>query len=185
MMEKAKELIVTEISEASSLPIDPDRAEDHPHPVRLLQGRQSRPGHLSSAAMLLSSILLFLFFVLLSAFFSSSETAFIGSNPYTLEYLENKGSKTGRAVTPHPGPRRRFPGDHPHRQYPRQRRRGLAGHVSSSASFVADRETAVLLATIATTLILLVLLRDQPKIYAAYNPLKISLLFSAPDPRSS
>jgi putative hemolysin len=41
---------------------------------------------------------IFFLFLVLSAFFSSSETAFISVNPYTLEYLEKKGSKRARLV---------------------------------------------------------------------------------------
>ena len=48
--------------------------------------------------MFLSALLLFLLFLALSAFFSSSETAFVASNPYTLESMENKGSKKARLV---------------------------------------------------------------------------------------
>lgn len=48
--------------------------------------------------MFLSALLLFLLFLALSAFFSSSETAFLASNPYTLESMENKGSKKARLV---------------------------------------------------------------------------------------
>ncbi len=40
--------------------------------------------------MLLPGLLLFVLFLALSAFFSASETAFVASNPYTLEYLEKK-----------------------------------------------------------------------------------------------
>ena len=47
---------------------------------------------------MLSSILLFLTFVILVAFFSSAETAFMGANPFTLDYLEKKGSKRAGLV---------------------------------------------------------------------------------------
>ena len=43
--------------------------------------------------MLLPGILLFVLCLFLSAFFSSSETAFIAVNPYSLEYQERQGSK--------------------------------------------------------------------------------------------
>jgi putative hemolysin len=45
-------------------------------------------------------------------------------------------------------------------------------------SFVPDRERAVLYATIATTLCLLVFSEINPKIYAAYHPLKVSVRFA-------
>jgi putative hemolysin len=129
--------------------------------------------------MLLPSLVLFLFFIILSAFFSSSETAFIGSNSYTLDYLEQKGSKRAGAV-----------------------KRILsridnflatiligntlvnvaAASVATSlfVSFIPDRRTAVLMATIATTLLLLVFSEINPKIYAAYNPLKVSFVLAKP-----
>ena len=40
--------------------------------------------------MLLPGTLLFVLCLFLSAFFSSSETAFIAANPYSLEYREKK-----------------------------------------------------------------------------------------------
>ena len=48
--------------------------------------------------MQLPALLLFILFLLLSAFFSSSETAFVATNPYRLEYLEKKGSKRAKLV---------------------------------------------------------------------------------------
>jgi putative hemolysin len=43
--------------------------------------------------MILPGILLFVLCLFLSAFFSSSETAFIAVNPYSLEAQERKGSR--------------------------------------------------------------------------------------------
>jgi putative hemolysin len=129
--------------------------------------------------MLWPSVLLFLFFILLSAFFSSSETAFIGSNPYTIGYLEKKGS----------------------------RRAGLVKKILSRVddllativigntlvnvaaaslatyifvSLIPETKTAVILATTVTTLILLFFSEINPKIYAAYHPLKTSFFFARP-----
>jgi len=127
--------------------------------------------------MLLPSILLFLFFIILSAFFASSETAFIGSNPYTLEYLEKKGSKRAGIVKKILARIDDF------------LTTVLIGNtlVNVAAASVAtyvfglyfpDKKTAVLLATITTTLLLLFFSEINPKIYAAYNPLKISFLFA-------
>ncbi|MDP2915139.1 MAG: hemolysin family protein [Candidatus Aminicenantes bacterium] len=129
--------------------------------------------------MLLASILLFAVFLILSAFFSSSETAFIGSNPYTLDYLEKKGSKRAGAVK---------------RILARLDDflatvligntlvNAAAASVATSlfVSFIPDRETAVLLATIVTTLFILFFSEINPKIYAAYNPLKISFVMAKP-----
>jgi putative hemolysin len=128
---------------------------------------------------MLSSILLLLFFVLLSAFFSSSETAFIGSNRTTLESLAAKGSKKAGRV-------RRILA-----RVDRFLVTILIGNTLVNAAaaslttyivgtYVVDREKAVLLATVATTLILLVFAEINPKVYAAHHPLKIALLFSRP-----
>jgi len=54
--------------------------------------------HLLIPGMLLPALILFFFFLILSAFFSSSETAFIASNPYKLKYLEKKGNKNAKLV---------------------------------------------------------------------------------------
>ena len=129
--------------------------------------------------MLLPSILLFVVFLILSAFFSSSETAFIGSNTYTLDYLEKKGSKRAGAVK---------------RILSRVDDflatiaigntlvNAAAASIATSlfVSFVPDRETAILLATIATTVFILAFSEINPKIYAAYNPLKISFFAAKP-----
>ena len=48
--------------------------------------------------MILTSILLFVVFLLASALFSSSETAFLSSNPYSLDLLEQKGSRRARLI---------------------------------------------------------------------------------------
>jgi putative hemolysin len=124
--------------------------------------------------MLLPAILLFILFIVFSAFFSSSETAFISSNPYTIEYLEKKGSKKAGAVKKILNRVDDFLatiliGN------------TLANVAAASVatyifvSFVPDRGRAVLYATIATTLFLLVFSEINPKIYAAYHPLKVSV----------
>jgi putative hemolysin len=126
---------------------------------------------------MLSSILLFLMFVILSAFFSSSETAFIGANPYTLDYLEKKGSKRAGLV-------KRILS-----QVDDFLAAILIGNTLSnvaaaslatyvSVSLVRDKETAVLLATAGTTLILLFFSEINPKTYAAHHPLKLSLFLA-------
>jgi len=129
--------------------------------------------------MPLVSFLLFFFFILLSAFFSSSETAFIGSSPYTLDYLQSKGSKRAGRVKAILARVDDFLATI------------LIGNTlanvaaaSLATSFIAGlvphKNTAVLLATFATTILLLFFAEINPKIYAAYNPLKLSFLFSGP-----
>jgi putative hemolysin len=128
--------------------------------------------------MLLSSIFIFIFFILLSAFFASSETAFIATNPYTLDYLEKKGSKRAGSVKKILDRVDDFLATI------------LIGNTlvnvaaaslatSIVSSLVHNEKQAILLATSGTTLILLFFSEINPKVYAAYNPLKISF-FLAP-----
>jgi len=129
--------------------------------------------------MLLPSILLFALFLVLSAFFSSSETAFIGSNTYTLEYLEKKGSKRAGAV-------KRILSRIDDFLATIAIGSTLVNTAAASlatsvlVSLIPDQETAVLLATIATTLFILIFSEINPKIFAAYNPLKISFFAAKP-----
>jgi len=128
--------------------------------------------------MLLSSIFLFAFFIFLSAFFSSSETAFIATNPHTLDYLEKKGSKRASAVKKILARVDDFLAT------------VLIGNTLVNAaaaslatsivsSLVPNEKQAILLATAGTTLVLLFFSEINPKVYAAYNPLKLSF-FLAP-----
>lgn len=129
--------------------------------------------------MLFSASLLFLLFLLLSAFFSSSETAIIASNPYTLDYLDKEGSKRARLV----------------KQMMRKLENLLvtilfgntlvntaAASVATFifASFMPDKREAVLLATISTTFLILFFGEINPKTFAAYNPVKVALWFIHP-----
>jgi putative hemolysin len=129
--------------------------------------------------MPIASILLFLLFVLLAAFFSASETAFISSSPYTLDYLQKKGSKRAGAVKKILARVDDFLATI------------LIGNTlvsvaaaslatSLAAGLVPRPHAAVLLATAATTILLLFFAEINPKIYAAYNPLKLAFLFSRP-----
>jgi putative hemolysin len=130
--------------------------------------------------MPIAPILLFLLFVLLAAFFSASETAFLSSNPYTLDYLHAKGSKRAGAVKTILARVDDFLATI------------LIGNTlvnvaaaSLATSVVAglvphNQNAAVLLATVATTILLLFFSEINPKIYAAYNPLKLSFLFARP-----
>ena len=128
---------------------------------------------------MLPSVLLFSLFILLSAFFNSSETAFIGSNRYTLEYLEAKGSKKAGLV----------------RRILSRVDAFLATIVigntlvntaaASLATYiagmlVANQEQAILLATVGTTVVLLFFSEINPKIYAAHHPHKLAFFFALP-----
>jgi len=130
--------------------------------------------------MLFPAILLFFLFLLLSAFFSSSETAFVAANPYRVDYLEKKGSKSAKLVK-------------------KMLRRVddllatiLIGNTlvntaaASTATFIfvsfmpSNKNQAVLLATVVTTLLILIFSEITPKTYAAHNPVKLSFLFIQP-----
>ncbi len=129
--------------------------------------------------MLLPALLLFLLFVLISAFFSSSETAFISSNPYTLEYLEKKGSTKAGAV-------RKTLARIDHLLTAILIGNTLANVAAASVAtyilvaLLPNQKQAVLLATVATTIFLLFFSEINPKIYAAYNPVKLSFLYIYP-----
>jgi putative hemolysin len=130
--------------------------------------------------MILTSILLFLIFLLLSAFFSASETAFLSLNPYTLDLMEQKGSRRARLT-------KRLLA-----RIDQLLATILIGNtlVNIAAASVAtlfflsimpeDRNKAALLATLATTLFILIVGEINPKTFAAYYPLKVSRLLIHP-----
>jgi putative hemolysin len=129
--------------------------------------------------MSLHVFILFFLFLLLSAFFSSSETAFIAANPYRLGLLEKKGSSQAGLV-----------------QKLRNKIDDLLATIlvgntlvnvaaSSVATFIfvsiiPNKNQAVVLATVVTTLLILIFSEITPKTYAAHNPVKLSLLFARP-----
>lgn len=126
--------------------------------------------------MLFPALILFFLFLLLSAFFSSSETAFIASSPFKIEFLEKKGSRRAKLV-----------------QKMLARVDSLLATiligntlVNTAAasvatfifvSFIPNKNQAVLFATIVTTFMILILSEITPKTYAAHNPIKVSFLF--------
>jgi putative hemolysin len=129
--------------------------------------------------MSLLPVLLFAACVVLSAFFSSAETAFIGANPYTLAYLEKKGSRRAAIVKRNLSRTDNFLatiliGN------------TLANTAAASlatyiiASLLPGAHGIVFYATGATTLLLLFFSEINPKIYAAYNPLKLAMTFAWP-----
>jgi len=130
--------------------------------------------------MILASVLLFCVFLFFSAFFNAAETALLSSNPYTLDLLEQKGSRSARLI-----------------------KRTLArvdqiltaiviGNtlVNIAAASVAtlffvsmmpgDPNKAALAATLTTTVLVLIFGEVNPKTLAAYHPLKISRLVIQP-----
>lgn len=129
--------------------------------------------------MLLPALILFFLFLFLSALFSSSETAFIAANPYKLDYLEKKGSKRARVVKKL---LRRVDHFLATILIGNTFMNAAAASVAASIfiSFVPNRNHAVLLATVVTTLLLLILSEITPKTYAAYNPIKISFVLLQP-----
>jgi len=129
--------------------------------------------------MVLPALVAFAVCVLLSAFFAGSETAFIASNPYSLEHYERKGSKRAGVV------------------------RGILSRIndflvtiligntlvnvaaasiatSLFVTIIPERNKAVLLATIATTLLILVFGEINPKTFAAHNPVRTAIFVSYP-----
>jgi putative hemolysin len=130
--------------------------------------------------MILTSILLFFIFLLLSAFFSASETALLSLNPYTLDLMEQKGSRRARLI------KRMLA------RIDQLLATLLIGNtlVNISAASVAtlfflsimpeDRNKAALLATLATTLFILIFGEINPKTFAAYYPLKVSRILIHP-----
>jgi putative hemolysin len=129
--------------------------------------------------MLLPALLLFLLFLVLSAFFSSSETAFVAVNPYTLESMEGRGSRKALLV------RRilsRVDGLLSTLLIGNTLVNAAAASVATTlfVSLIPNKNTAVLLATLATTLLVLFFGEINPKTYAAHNPLRVSFLFIHP-----
>jgi putative hemolysin len=131
--------------------------------------------------MILNGILLFFLCLVLSAFFSSSETAFIAVNPYSLEYREKKGSKSAALA-------RRIVA----------RTNSLLATILIGNTLVnvaaasiatsifaavlpeAHRSRAVLYATVATTVLLLVFGEINPKTFAAHNAVRTVSLMAYP-----
>lgn len=129
--------------------------------------------------MLLPALILLFFFLLLSAFFSSSETAFIASNPYKINYLGEKGNQKAKLVQKMTA------------KVDNLLATILIGNTLVNAaaasittfvfvSFLPDKNQAVLYATVVTTFLILIFSEITPKTYAAYNPIKLSLLFVQP-----
>jgi len=130
--------------------------------------------------MMLTSILLFFIFLLVSAFFSASETSLLSLNPYTLDLMEQKGSRRARMTK---------------RLLARIEQllaTILIGNtlVNIAAASVAtlffisimpqDRNKAALLATLATTVFILIFGEINPKTFAAYYPMKVSRILIQP-----
>lgn len=130
--------------------------------------------------MLLPALILLFIFLLLSAFFSSSETAFVAANPIKIDYQAREGSKNARLV------KKLL------QRIDRLLATILIGNTLVNAaaasiatfifvSFMPDKKNqAVLLATIITTLLILILSEINPKTYAAYHPQRLAFLFARP-----
>lgn len=129
--------------------------------------------------MLLPALFLFLLFLLLSAFFSSAETAFIATNPYKIDYLEKSGSKSARLF-------KKLMGRVDNLLATILIGNTLVNTAAASVatfvfvSFIPDKKQAVILATVVTTVSILLISEISPKTYAAHNPIKLSLLFVRP-----
>ncbi|MGD1008677.1 MAG: hemolysin family protein [Candidatus Aminicenantales bacterium] len=129
--------------------------------------------------MFLPALILFVLCLIASAFFSSSETAFIASSRYSLEHAEKQGSKRAGLV-------RRIL--HRTNEFLATILIGntlvnvAAASIATSVfvTLVPDRSRAILLATVTTTLFLLIFAEINPKTFAAHNPLRTALFFSYP-----
>ncbi|MCR4395630.1 MAG: hemolysin family protein [Candidatus Saccharicenans sp.] len=128
---------------------------------------------------MLTEIGLFILFLALSAFFSSSETAFLSVNPYTLEYLDSKGSTRARLI------RKMLA------RLSELLSTILIGNtlVNAAAASLAtsilvrlssDPNQAVILATLATTLLILIFGEITPKTIAAYRPMPVASFYIYP-----
>lgn len=129
--------------------------------------------------MLIPAFILFFLFLLLSALFSSSETAIIGSSHHKIDYLSRQGSKSAQLI------------QKMMRQVDDLLATILIGNTLVNAaaasvctyifvSFIPNKNEAVLLSTLVTTLLILFFSEINPKTYAAYNPIKLSFLFARP-----
>jgi putative hemolysin len=129
--------------------------------------------------MLFPALLLLFLFLVLSAFFSSSETALLASRPYKFNYLAKKGSRRAKLVFDML------------QRVDKLLTTILIGNTLVNAaaasvttfifiSFMQDKNQAVLYATLVTTVLILIFSEITPKTYAAYNPVKLSLLFVRP-----
>jgi putative hemolysin len=129
--------------------------------------------------MVVTSVLLFFLFLLFSAFFSASETALLSCNPYSLDFMEKKGSKRARLV-------KKMLARVDHLLATLLIGNNLVNIAAASTatliflSVIPDRKQAALAATLATTLLILIVAEINPKTFAAYHPLKVSLLVIQP-----
>ena len=129
--------------------------------------------------MLLAGIIVFFSCIVFYAFFSAAETSFIAANPYALQYREKGGSKRAALV----------------RKMRERTNEFLATiligntlvNVAASAvatsiciTLIPNQNQAVLVATLATTLIILIFAETAPKTHAAQNPLKTALRLGYP-----
>jgi putative hemolysin len=124
-------------------------------------------------------LLIFGFFLAIYAFFSAAETAFIAVSPYTLESLARQGSQRARLIL---GVLARI-NDFLATILVGNTLVGVAAAslaTSLATRLLRDPDQAVLLATVSTTVLILVFSELNPKTFAAHYPLKTSLLFVYP-----
>jgi len=130
--------------------------------------------------MILTSTLLFFVFLLLSAFFSASETALLSVNPYTLDLMEQKGSRRARLT-------KRLLARIDQLLATILIGNTLANIAAASVATLfflslmpQDRNKAALFATLAATGFILIFGEINPKTFAAYYPLKVSRIVILP-----
>jgi putative hemolysin len=127
--------------------------------------------------MLLTSILLFALCVIISAFFSVSETSYIAVKPHTLDYLEKTGTPRAGAVKKILARIDEFLATV---LIGNNLANAAAASLATSvvSSLIRNENLAVLLATLGTTVFILMFSELNPKIYATHHPTRISIFLS-------
>jgi len=129
--------------------------------------------------MALTYFLIFVLFLLLGGFFSAAEMAFISSNPYTLDSLDQKGSRRARLI-------KRFLAELDQFLAAIVIGNTLVNMAAASVatlfflSVIPNQREAALYATLATTLLSLFFGEINPKTIAAHRPIKVSMWLVQP-----
>jgi len=124
--------------------------------------------------MILPSIILFLMCVALSAFFNGAETAFISVNPYSVENLGKKGSRSARVVKRVLSKINEFLATI---LIGNTLVAAVAASIATSlfSSLFPGKNKAIIHASVTTTIFILLFSELTPKIYASQNQLKTAI----------
>ena len=129
--------------------------------------------------MFLTGIILFLACLVFFAFFSAAETSVIAVNPYALQSREKAGSRRASLVRKMRSAMNEFLATI---MIGTTLVNVAASAIATSISLalIPDRSQAVLVAMVATTLIILIFAETGPKTLAAHSPLRTALRLSYP-----